>query len=349
MTNRVATQKDIANSLGVSRGTVDRALHDRPGINSEMKHRVLDRARRLGYSPNKLAQFLVTGRQLTFAIITPGDPLWIKVREGADSFLSELGSWLMSIKWYQTDVHDPERETEYFEEALRLEVDGIGIVPSDPEMFTPFIDRATESGIPVVTINTDAPESRRRYFIGQDPELAGSVAADLLGNFLMGSGKVAIVAAFHHVLVHKVRREAFEARVGRFFSGVEIVGVFESHDSETEVYEITRNLLKRIPDLAGMYLTTGAGIGGVGRALKAAGRAGSVRVVCYDFFSDTVELLKDGTVTAAIGEDPYGQGYQSVKALYRCLVDKKKKKNDGNTLFTRLDIGLRSNIDLLVH
>lgn len=346
MAKKVVTQKDIARALGVSRGTVDRALHNRTGINSEIKQQVLQYAKRLGYSPNKLAQFLVTGKQLTFAMITPGDPLWIKVREGADSFLSELGSWLVGIKWYQTEVHDPQRETELFDEALRQQVDGIGIVPSDPDLLRPRIDEAVERGIPVVTINTDAPESKRLLFIGQDPELAGNVAAELLGNFLMGRGRVAVIMAFQGVLVHKVRRQAFEARVRQCFPQIEIVGVYESHDSGTEAYEITRRLLVEFPDLSGIYLTTGVGVTGVGHALKAEGRAGSVRVVCFDFFSDTVELLKDGTVTAAIGEDPYGQGYQSVKALYNRIVD--DKGDERGMLFTRLDIGLRSNIDLLV-
>ncbi len=340
------TQKDIATALGVSRGTVDRALHDRPGVNSEIKKRVLLYAHEHGYSPNKLAQFLVTGRQLFFAMITPGDPLWIKVREGADSFLSEIGSWLVGIKWYQTEVHDPERETEFLLDALKRGVNGIGVVPSDPDLLTPLIDRAVESGVPVVTINTDAPRSRRYFFIGQDPETAGNVAADLLCNFLGGRGKVAVITAFHNVLVHRLRRQSFERHAAQSFPDVEIVGLFESHDSGTQAYEITRTVLSDHPDLQGIYLTTGAGVTGVGRALKAEGKSGSIRVVCYDFFSDTVELLKDGTITASIGEDPYGQGYQSVKALYGCVVD--KPPTDNSVLFTRLDIGLRSNIDLLV-
>ncbi len=340
------TQKGIAKALGVSRGTVDRALHDRPGIKGEVKKGILRYARDHGYSPNKLAQFLVTGKQLTFGMITPGDPLWIKVREGADSFLSEIGSWLVGIRWYQTEVHDPQRETELFLEALRYGVNGIGIVPSDPELLTPLINRAVGMGIPVVTINTDAPESKRHRFIGQDPELAGNVAADLLGNFIGGEGQVAILTAFHNVLVHKLRRTAFERRMSQFFPFVEITDVFESHDSGTEAYETTRALLSARPDLRGIYLTTGAGVIGVGNALKAEGKSGRIRVVCYDFFRDTVALVKDGTVTASIGEDPYGQGYQSVKALYGCAVD--QAPVGGSYLYTRLDIGLRSNIDLLV-
>ncbi|HUX22571.1 MAG TPA: substrate-binding domain-containing protein [Spirochaetia bacterium] len=347
MAKRVITQKDIATALGVSRGTIDRALHDRPGINSEIKHKVLQYTKERGYSPNKLAQFLVTGKQLTFAMITPGDPLWAKVREGADSFLSELGSTLVNVKWFQTEVHDPEREVTLFRSALVEGVDGIGIVPSDPALLTPLIDESVDQGIPVVTVNTDAPSSKRLLFIGQNPELAGEVGADLLGNFLNGSGKVAVVTAFRNVLVHKIRCEAFCGFIARHFPQIEIVAILESRDSAAITKQVMSRVLADHNDLSGVYLTTGTGIAGVGEALVEAGAGGRVRVVCYDFFRETANLLKEGIVTATIGEDPYGQGYQSVKALYDRVVD---GVEPGNRMhFTRMDIGVRANIDLLVN
>lgn len=347
MSKKVITQKDIAIALGVSRGTVDRALHDRPGINREIKNRVLQYTKERGYSPNRLAQFLVTRKQLTFAMITPGDPLWAKVREGAESFLSELGSTLVDVKWFQTEVHDPEREISLFRNALAEGVDGIGVVPSDPLLLTPLIDDSMDRGIPVVTVNTDAPSSKRLLFIGQNPVLAGEVGADLLGNFLNGSGKVAVITAFSNVLVHKIRCDAFCGYMGKHFPRIEIVGILESRDSAATANRITSEVLAEHDDLAGIYLTTGAGIVGVGDALVTSGRAGAVRVVCYDFLRDTVNLLKEGIITASIGEDPYGQGYQSVKALYDRVVDGVDPGK--RMLFTRMDVGVRANIDLLAN
>jgi uncharacterized protein (DUF1501 family) len=53
---RPAGIKDIAKALGVSTGTVDRALHARPGINDATRRRVLKMADKLGYRPNLAAR-----------------------------------------------------------------------------------------------------------------------------------------------------------------------------------------------------------------------------------------------------------------------------------------------------
>ncbi len=343
---KVVTQKDIAQSLGISRGTVDRALHDRQGISGEVKQQILSKAKQLGYAPNRFAQFLVTRKQINIAMITPGDPFWTRVHEGANSFLAELGHWLVQVRWLETEVHDPEQEAALFEEALAEGVDGIGVAPSDPDLLAPWINRAVESGIPVVTLNTDAPTSKRLVFIGQDPVGAGRVAAELLGKFMMGRGKVVILTGFRNVLVHKLRMASFQEVMAGDFPAIAIEGIHESHDSDRGAYEITRAVFSERSDIDGIYLTTGTGIGGVGRALKEVSRAGSVRVVCFDFLNDTVELLKEDVVSASIGEDPYSQGYQTVKAIYDYIVD--KKRPESSFLYTRTDIGLKANIDLLV-
>lgn len=345
-TKSVVTQKDIALELGVSRGTVDRALHDRAGISVEAKARILSTAKKLGYAPNKFAQFLVTGRKVNIAMITPTDPFWVKVHEGANSFLSELGAWLVEARWLETTVHDPEREISLFQEALAAQVDGIGIVPSDPDMLTPWIDRAVEAGIPVVTLNTDAPLSKRLVFVGQDPIMAGRVGAELLGKFIQGRGTIAVITGFKNVLVHKHRLAAFCETVAADYPGIVVEAIFESHDADRAAFEIAERVLREHPDLAGIYLTTGTGVGGVGRALKVSGLAGSVQVVSFDFLADTLSLLKDGTVSASIGEDPYNQGYLSVKALYDFIVDGRRPQS--TAIHTKMDIGLRANVDLLV-
>jgi len=63
------TTKDIAEACGVSRGTVDRALNDRPGINPETKKQVLQMAEKMGYRPHLLARSLVKGKTMSIGVI----------------------------------------------------------------------------------------------------------------------------------------------------------------------------------------------------------------------------------------------------------------------------------------
>ncbi len=63
------TTKDIARICGVSRGTVDRALHNRPGINPETRDRIIKKAKELGYRPNMVARSLVKGQTMSIGVV----------------------------------------------------------------------------------------------------------------------------------------------------------------------------------------------------------------------------------------------------------------------------------------
>jgi LacI family transcriptional regulator len=344
--NRIPTQKEVADSLGISRGTVDRALHNRKGVSEETKKTIVEKAKNLGYAPNRLASFLSTGRTLNVAMITPADPLWKSVQEGARAFSAMMGDHVVNITWHQTGVHDLKLETEILLEVLESGVDGIGIAPADPERLKDLIDRAVHRHISVVTLNTDAPDSRRICFVGQDHLLAGRIAGELMGKFLMGSGKVVAVTAFSSVLAHRRRLDAFVKIIGEQYPGISIDRVFENHDSDEEAFEQIRGYLSQTRDVSGIYLTSGNGPGGVARALIEAGLAGTVRVICFDYFPETVRLIKKGLVHATIGEDPFTQGFQAVKILYEHIIERKEPAS--RIVHTKIAIGLRENIDLLV-
>jgi LacI family transcriptional regulator len=63
--------KDIARALGISTGTVDRALHGKPGVNALTRARVLSTAQSLGYRPNPAARYLKSRKQLRISVHLP--------------------------------------------------------------------------------------------------------------------------------------------------------------------------------------------------------------------------------------------------------------------------------------
>ncbi|WP_105620061.1 LacI family DNA-binding transcriptional regulator [Vallitalea okinawensis] len=63
------TMKELAEVCNVSRGTVDRALNNRPGINEETRRLVLETAERLGYRRHYLASSLKKGKTSTIGVI----------------------------------------------------------------------------------------------------------------------------------------------------------------------------------------------------------------------------------------------------------------------------------------
>jgi DNA-binding LacI/PurR family transcriptional regulator len=63
--------RDLARHLGLSIGTVSRALNDRGDVNPLTRQRVLDAAETLGYSPNQSGRSLRRGRTDLVAMIVP--------------------------------------------------------------------------------------------------------------------------------------------------------------------------------------------------------------------------------------------------------------------------------------
>jgi len=78
--------REIADTLGVSIGTVDRALHDRRGIRPETRAKVLGVAKTLGYRPNLAARFLSSRKEVRVAVALPREiaSFWDLVRGGLD-------------------------------------------------------------------------------------------------------------------------------------------------------------------------------------------------------------------------------------------------------------------------
>ncbi|KKL92342.1 hypothetical protein LCGC14_1885680, partial [marine sediment metagenome] len=115
-------------------------------------------------------------------------------------------------------------------------------IPANPEILRTLIDEAVKAGIPVVTLNTDSPKSRRLCYIGQDPISAGRIAGELMGKFLNGKGKAIVITAFANVLVHKLRIDGFRQELETHFPRIEIDSIHEDHDNSEEAYSITKNI-----------------------------------------------------------------------------------------------------------
>src|ERR1700721_2987617 len=95
MGKRPATLLDIGKALGISTGTVHRALHDNPGVSPMTKAKVLQTARALGYRPNLAARFLSSKRTLRISVNTLQgttsfwDEVRVGIREEASSILMD--------------------------------------------------------------------------------------------------------------------------------------------------------------------------------------------------------------------------------------------------------------------
>jgi LacI family transcriptional regulator len=94
--------KDLAQTLGLSMGTIDRALNNRPEISIATREKVLKTARRMGYHPDLVASVLSSKRRLRIAVNLPRGvtPFHEEVRVGIEEEHAALGKSLVNLEYF---------------------------------------------------------------------------------------------------------------------------------------------------------------------------------------------------------------------------------------------------------
>jgi LacI family transcriptional regulator len=313
--------RDIAESLGVSIGTVDRALHDRPGINQKTRSRILEQAKAMGYRPNLAARFLSCRKQLKIGVNLPAEiaSFFDLVRDGV---LEAVGAVETSdVKLVHRSYPGlGNGEKEALAEALESDLDGLIMVPGQPDCLVPLLRKAAERRLPVVCVNTDAPEVEHLATVCVDSLTTGALVGELMGRFLARKGQVMVVTGQLSTIDHAQKVAGFRQALGEMWPELRVATVVEAHDHEPEAYEKCRKLLKSTSDIAGIYVTTANSIP-VMRAVEEAGLGGRVTVITSDLFPALARHIESGRVAATLYQRPVMQGQLAFRALYSYLVE----------------------------
>jgi ribose transport system substrate-binding protein len=248
------------------------------------------------------------------------NPFWIPVKQGTLKAAAELAPLGCKVDWinagaqHTTDVFGPAIEA-----AMAQGYDAIATVAGDSGIVT-YINKAVDAGIPVATFNSEtATANKRLFFVGADLYQQGLTAGKRMAEVLKGKGKVAIITGLFSVEAHELRRKGFEDELAKEAPGITIVGRVENKDKADTAYSQAQDFMTANPDLSAIYVTAG-GPFGAAKAVQDAGKAGTVKIVSYDFVDETMDFVKSGVITGTLGQDPFAQGHDPAIRLYNYLV-----------------------------
>jgi LacI family transcriptional regulator len=339
--NRVTLQ-DIAVALGLSTGTVSRALQDHPGINAMTKVKVLSIAKKLGYQPNLAARYLSSKRSLKISVNTPKESAYFYtlVRRGIDDEAESFKMTGIELK-HRIFPSLLEGEVEAFEESLGEGVDGIILVPGDISRLRGCFRRASRARIPVICVVSDAPGVEKLASVTVNTASSGAIAAELMARFLCGRARIAISSGDLRISDHAQKFNAFKNTMDSLYPDVQVYPPVENHGLPTEAYDRMLAFLKRQSDLDGLYISTGSGAP-VLRAVEDAGLAGKLTIFATNIFQDLVSRIQSGSVAGTLYERPYSQGRLAFRYLREYLIE-------GTWPPTRIQLAplliMRSNLD----
>jgi LacI family transcriptional regulator len=173
----------------------------------------------------------------------------------------------------------------------------------------------------MVCVASDAPHSERIAAVSIDAYVSGALAAELLGRTIQSNGAVAMITGELHVLDHAEKLRGFAANLALLAPHLSLLPVVESHESAQEALRQTRNLLKRNPEVAGIYVSTANSLP-VLRVLEEQQLLGKVQVLCTDLFAELIPLLEGGRILATLYQRPFAQGKTAFEILLRYLVER---------------------------
>ena len=314
---------DIARLAKVSIGTVDRALHGRAGISEGTREKILRIARKVGYTPNPAARALSVRRStLHVGVCIPEEIhfFYDQMRAGIEDE-ARRGQSLGVEFIYRPVPKLGENEKRQVTALLREKLHALVIVPGNPRVVTPLIDRAEASGVRVLCVSTDAPLSRRSTVVCVNPELNGRLAAELMAKFIPPQAEVAIITGMLATEDHCKKTEGCQAGFAAYSAAGRVVAVLEAHESEEESYQKTCELLVREKQLCGIYVNT-VNCLPVCRAVHEHGRSRQLRLITTDLFQQMVPFIENGTIGASVYQDPYRQGRDAIRIVLDHLLEK---------------------------
>lgn len=341
------TAQQIAELAGVSRGTVDRALHNRGRVNPDVAARIRRIAADLGYKPNLVGQALVrTKRDFKIGVILQSTetPTMQIVLAGVRRAASELQASGVELIVRELCGLDEELVLECIEELVSQGIQGLAITPNNAPELRQCINGLHEQGIPVITLNSDVPGSGRMCFIGMNNYRAGQTAAGLMCQMLPEGGRVLPLAGHLNNTAHNNRLNGFLDTIRQEDTAhIGLMAFQPCFDRDDYAYEIAQHALRENPDLAGIYVASN-GQEGVCRAVREESRKGQVRIIAYDLNEPNMRLLHTGDLSIVLDQEAFDQGYRPPYLLYEYLMHKKLPARE--MLYTDIAIRTKYNSDL---
>ena len=197
--------------------------------------------------------------------------------------------------------------------AVARQPAGIMVVGFE-ESLNDAVNKAVESGIPVVALDSDLPNSKRVAFVGTGNYDAGYKGGIKLGELVGKKGNVAILT--------KVGQDNLEKRVQGYrdalatFPDIKIVRVADTKSDIVLSAQAASSVLTAVPDLAGFGCVEAAGPAGAATAVKEAGLTGKVKIVAMDRDNDVLAYIRDGIIDATIVQQTALMPYYGLMILY---------------------------------
>lgn len=259
----------------------------------------------------------------TFAIISPVvHQFYDVISEGAIEYVEEKGLSVKIVAEAST-AGDISEQIRIMEDQITKGVDGIAIGSADAASLTPYINMAMNQGIPVITFDTDAPNSSRLCYVGPNNTEAGLEMANQLVTALGGKGGVLISTGVVSQQNLLDRIDAIEEYL-KDYPDIKILQMEASGGEQSKTLANIEMMVEAHPDFDAILQIDAAAYNEV-TVWKSKGWTSEDKIIIgFDNLAPVIQGIKDGIVLCSVT--------QGQKAWGPAIVDLLIDANNGKEL-----------------
>jgi ribose transport system substrate-binding protein len=240
-------------------------------------------------------------------------PYWQSANAGLVRAAQQMG---VKAEMVGPDSFDPKAEHEAFQRVLaeKIKPSGIMVSVADPSVIQPDIDAAIGQGIPVITVDSDAPASKRLTFVGTDNYQAGTMGAQLAVKQLQGKGNVVIFTMPEQANLKDRLRGYHDGFEGH--PGIKIVDTVDIKGDPRIAFDHTQDLIdkKGIDKIDGFICLEAIACPEVADVLDR-NKIGSKVIVAMDTDQRTLDGIKKDRIAGTIAQKSFTMGFVGVPTL----------------------------------
>ncbi len=312
---------DVARHAGLSVSTVNRVLHEPQKVREDTIKAVLEAAEAVGfYGVASIKGSLTSAR--------PKVRIGLLLLPLKRTFYKDLAR-VFEIAAKAATGHQVILRVEHFDDlAPQNVVDGIlrlaetsdviGVVAPEHPMVSAAIEQLNERGIKTFAIITQLTARCAVGYVGLDMWKVGRMAGWAFDNICKRPGKIAILVGNHRYRCQETNESGFRSYFREHSSGFELLEARLTFESSTISHEVTSEILRQHPDLAGLYIS-GGGLSGAIKALRESGRSNEIVAVGYELTEFTRAALIDGTLNFLITHPMQTLAREAISAMIRAF------------------------------
>lgn len=241
-----------------------------------------------------------------------GIDYWKSVLKGFEDAAEAMN---VSVEYRGSAKYDVHEQMTVLEQVIAKKPAGIALTVMNPEALTPSIDKAVDAGIPVVLFDSGAPNSKAYSLLATDNYNAGATAARTMAQLLGNGGEVGVVT-LPNQLNHQQRTDGFRQTILKEYPDMRVVAVEDGKGDRIVSRDAATRIMDRHPQVRGIFNTDAIGGVGLADAVRLKQKQNEVKVIGFDTDKVTLDMVKEGAISATLAQGTWNMGYWSLQYLF---------------------------------